>query len=78
MKLSENYRLLNEDSLNVVLQYHEKRVNKNTGVEFEYTENYYYPTIKAALISYVNKDLKAAKSIKEIIQRIENLEKKIL
>ena len=79
MNLSENYRLLFDEN-NVTLQFFEQRESKkNDGsvVMIEYTDNLYYPSMKSALKSFLNKYLKGSKDVQECLKRIEEVEAKI-
>lgn len=77
MILNKNYRIVFDDN-NTVLQFFELRekTSKETGekTEFEYTENYYYPNIKTALKSFLNKSLDGSSSVEEILKRIGEVE----
>jgi len=78
MELNNNYRIV-YDTNNVILQYHEKRVREKkdgSKEEYEFTDDYFYPTLKQAMKSFVNKSLKGANSIYELVKRIEKLESK--
>tara|TARA_R110000851_G_scaffold291462_5_gene445839 strand:- start:2146 stop:2397 length:252 start_codon:yes stop_codon:yes gene_type:complete len=79
MELDENYRILHEEN-NVILQFYENRIRTkkdNSNEEYEFTQNYYHPTLKSALKSYLNKSI-AKPSISEVINKIEEVEKLIL
>lgn len=80
MDLDENYRIL-YDETNVILQFHELRIKgekaKNKGEQFEFTQDYFYPNIKSALKSYINKSLKGSNSILDLVCRIEDLENRV-
>ena len=79
MRLSNEYTL-EYDENNVVLVFSEPRtrVKKNgTTEEYIYTDKYYYPNIKSALKSYLNKSIKGAKDIQDLVDKILNVEKKI-
>ena len=41
---------------------------------FEYTENYYYPNIKTALKSFLNKSLDGSSSVEEVLKRVDEVE----
>ena len=76
MILNEKYRIVYDDT-NVILQRYEVRLKeqgKNIGEEYELTENFYCPSVKAALRSFVNKELKYSKKINEVLERIYKLE----
>jgi len=76
MILNEKYRIVYDDT-NVILQRYEVRLKeqgKNIGEEYELTENFYCPSVKAALRSFVNKELKYSKRINEVLERIYKLE----
>lgn len=77
MNLNKNYRIVFDDN-NTVLQFFELRekTKKETEekTEFEYTENYYYPNVKTALRSFLNKSLDGSSSITEVLKRIDDVE----
>ena len=79
MQLSEKYRITTDDN-NVVLQFYEvrERQKKDGTIEMhEHTENLYYPTIRSALKSFVQKELKHSTSIDDCLKRIDALERLI-
>ena len=80
MTLDGNYRIVYDEN-NVVLQFHEIREKTkkldNSKESYEYVDNFYFPTVKHALKSYINKSLKYSNSHLDLICRIEDLELKI-
>jgi hypothetical protein len=89
MKLNDKYRIV-YDSENTILQFFEQReinlkdkiTKKNipTGEFKEYTENYYYPNLKTALIGFLNKctwDLELAEEVLKQINKVETIINKI-
>lgn len=79
MNLSENYRLVFDEN-NVTLQFFEQRESKKkdgSKVMIEHTDNLYYPSVKSALKSFLNKSLKDCKDVQECLKRIQEVEAKI-
>ena len=80
MTLSNEYRLVYEENKVVTLQFFESRIRKkkdgNTE-SYEFTDNYYYPNLKTALKSFVNKSVMPSKNIEEVLDKIKSLESKI-
>jgi len=79
MDIDDNYRILDDDN-NVILQYHEDRIKtKLDGSKetYEFTDNYYYPNLKHALKSYVNKSLKYNELLVDVLFEIKRVENKI-
>jgi methionine salvage enolase-phosphatase E1 len=79
MRLSKNYRIVNEES-NTILQFHEDRVKtKKDGTQepYEFVDNYFYPNLKSALKAYVNKAVGDCKQVKEVLKKISELEDQI-
>lgn len=79
MEIDNEFRVVYDDT-NVVLQFHEKRskTKKDGTVEtYEYTDNTYYPTLKHAIKSYLNKTLKQSTSWVDVLNRISEVELKI-
>jgi len=79
MKLSENWSI-GYDTYNVVLECRETRtkVDKNgENKTYESVESFYYPTLKQALKSYLQKSLKQSKSFDEVLRRIDEVEAQI-
>lgn len=80
LKLNENYRIIYDES-NVILQFfemREKQKKDNTIEIYEFTDNYYYPTLKGALNAFLNKYLEGSKSVEEVMSKISDVEKIIL
>lgn len=77
MELDEKYRIVTDEN-NVILQFFEQRTRKvkktETEEEYEYTENYYYPTIKTALKGFLNKSVKECKTVEQILAEFKRLE----
>jgi hypothetical protein len=74
--LDNNWRIVTDEN-NVTLQFFEQRERKKqdeTVEPFEYVDSYYYPTMKVALLMYLQKSIKPSKSIQEIVKRIEKAE----
>lgn len=79
MNLGSNYRVIYDDN-NVTLQFYEQRTRtKKSGLKesYEFTENFYYPTLKHALKSYLNKSLVGSESIDVVLQKISKVEDSI-
>ena len=79
MKIDDNYRIVNDEN-NVVLQYHEDRIKtKLDGSKetYEFTDNYYYPSLKYALRGYINKSLKYNETLVNVLEEIKRVEDKI-
>lgn len=79
MEIAQNARILFDEN-NVILQFFEQRERtKKDGTKepYEYQDNYYYGSVKQALKSYLNKSLKYAENIQEILRRIDEVEQKI-
>lgn len=79
MQLNETYRITKDEN-NVILQFHENRErNKKDGtVEvYEFVDNWYYPSVKMALKSFLNKSVDQAGSVKEVLDKIEEAERRI-
>lgn len=89
MELNNKYRIV-YDSENTILQFFEQRkvnlkdkITKkiiSTGEFKEYTENYYYPNLKTALIGFLNKctwDIETAKEVLNEINKVETLINKL-
>lgn len=77
--MSDKYRVIFEENT-LILQFYEQRTKvKKDGsqVDFEFTENYYYPNLKTALKAFVNKSLNYCKTIDEVLVNIERLEKSL-
>jgi hypothetical protein len=77
MQLNKNYRIIFDEN-NTVLQFFEmrektKKETKET-TTFEYTENYYYPNIKTALKSFLNKSLDGSNNVEEVLKRVDEVE----
>lgn len=80
MELSKNYRIVKDEN-NVILQFHEYRTRekgKLKGELYEFTDDYYYPNLKTALKSYVNKTLSFCSDIEEVLLKISELEDKLI
>jgi hypothetical protein len=83
MELNNKYRIV-YDSENTILQFFEQReinfkdktTKKNipTGEFKEYTENYYYPNLKTALIGFLNKCSWNTKNAEEVLKEINKVE----
>jgi len=80
MELSNKYRIMKDDN-NVILQFHEYRTRekgKSKGELYEFTDNSYYPNLKTALKSYVNKTLSSCNDIEKVLLKISELENKLI
>lgn len=77
INLNKNYRIVFDDN-NIFLQFFELREKnkKETEekVEFEYTENCYYPNVKSALKGFLNKYLDGSSSVDEVLKRTDEVE----
>jgi hypothetical protein len=79
MKLSNNYRIIAEEN-NTVLQFYKDKIKvkkDGTKIPYEFTENYYYPNLKTALKSFVNKYIGESKEVSEVLLRLNKLELQI-
>tara|TARA_R110000782_G_scaffold9904_1_gene31400 strand:- start:226 stop:483 length:258 start_codon:yes stop_codon:yes gene_type:complete len=79
MILSENYRIISEEN-NTVLQYFKDKIKtkKNGDQEpYVFVENYYYPNLKTALQSYVNKSISECREVSSVLLKLNKLEKEI-
>lgn len=81
MELSENYRIL-YDNYNVILQFHEEREIKSnkTGKERigEVVEDTFHPTVKGAMMAFLQKSIRGSDSVQECMDRINEVENKII
>ena len=80
MIIDKNYRILRE-SETMILQFHEMRERKkkdNTTEIYEFTENYYQPTVQDCLVSYLHKQQEQATDVKDCIRITEETIKRIL
>jgi len=79
MKLSNNYRIIAEEN-NTILQFYKDKIKvkkDGTKITYEFTENYYYPNLKTALKSFVNKSIGESKEVSEVLLRLNKLELQI-
>ena len=79
MKLSNNYRIIAEEN-NTILQFYKDKIKvkkDGTKISYEFTENYYYPNLKTALKSFVNKYIGESKEVSEVLLRLNKLELQI-
>ena len=79
MKLSNNYRIIAEEN-NTILQFYKDKIKvkkDGTKIPYEFTENYYYPNLKTALKSFVNKYIGESKEVSEVLLRLNKLELQI-
>lgn len=79
MKIDNNWSI-EYDENNVILVYSEPktRIKKNGSKEdYIYRNMFYYPNIKTALKSYLNRCLKGSGSINEVLSKINEVEQKI-
>lgn len=77
--LSEKYRII-EDANNTVLQFFEIRTRKKkdgTDEQYEFVDDFFYPDLKSALISFIQKEIKYSANIDEVLSRISAIEKTI-
>jgi alpha-amylase/alpha-mannosidase (GH57 family) len=72
MQLDSNWHI-EYDTNNIVLI----STIHNAGNKKPTVTPYYYPTLKMALKNYLNRSLSGSKDIKEVISRIESVEKLI-
>jgi hypothetical protein len=77
MNLNENYRIV-YDSENCILQYYDQRERKVKGSDtkesFEYTENFYYPNLKTALVAFLNKATWGLETAEQVLSEIKRVE----
>jgi len=86
MELNKNYRII-YDSENTILQFFEPRIKKlkdgviqDFGMAYEFTENFYYPSLKTALNGFLTKctwNLETAEEILIELKKVETLIKNI-
>jgi len=79
MILSDKYRIINEEN-NTILQFFEERIKvkkDKTKESYIFTENYYYPNLKTALKSYVNKIIGDCNDVKKVLSKLDELELKL-
>lgn len=80
IQLDENYRINTEDNNNCILEFFEIRTkNKDTEKEkqFEYVEQWFYPSILTCLTKYLSLVQKEATSIEQVIEKTNLAEKNI-
>ena len=75
MNLDNNYRIVYDEN-NVILQFFEQREKKTKdgNVDFEFTENFYYPNLKTALTAFLTKSLHGSKTIEFVLNEIARVE----
>lgn len=76
MKIAPDYRIVFDEN-NVILQYFDEREKskKDGSVEMhEYQQNTFYPTVKTALIAFLNKTQRNCRTVEELIEKIEYVE----
>jgi len=76
MELDNNYRIVYDEN-NVILQFFEQRAKKQKDgslVDFEFTENFYYPNMKTALNAFLSKSLHGSISVEAVLQEIRRVE----
>jgi hypothetical protein len=83
MNLNGNYRIV-YDAENTILQFFESREIKvkdestkkyvGTGEYKEFTENFYYPNLKTALVGFMNKCTWGLETAREVLKELTNLE----
>lgn len=74
--LNNNYRIKYEEN-NCVLQYFESREREKkdgTKEQYEFTSDWYFPSVKACMRKFLNLYLEGSKDIEEVLQRIEYCE----
>lgn len=76
MKLDENYSTVTTRDC-VELHFKEKFYNEKTKEESERSHVLYFPNLKMALKKYVNNKVSDCSDILDIVNEIENLERKI-
>ena len=77
--LDKSWRVYQDDT-NTILQYHEPRVKvKKSGKkeDYIYTDNYYYPNFRAALLAYSVKSIGKEDSINKVLERLDEIEELI-
>ena len=72
MELNEKYRII-YDSENTILQFFEQRENKKKEI-VEFTENFYYPSLKSALIGFLTKCTWGVDDAKEVLRLLNEVE----
>tara|TARA_R110000868_G_scaffold186966_2_gene429493 strand:+ start:917 stop:1183 length:267 start_codon:yes stop_codon:yes gene_type:complete len=79
MILSNKYRIIVEENTTILQFYKNKVTVKKDGtkIPYEFTENYYYPSLKTALKSYVNKSIGECNDVSKILLRLNELELQI-
>ena len=75
MNLDNNYRIVYDEN-NVILQFFEQleKKQKDGNVDFEFTENFYYPNMKTALTAFLMKSLHGSGSVEAVLQEIRRVE----
>ena len=75
MNLDNNYRIVYDEN-NVILQFFDQREKKTKdgNVDFEFTENFYYPNMKTALTAFLMKSLHGSGSVEAVLQEIRRVE----
>ena len=86
MELNENYRII-YDAENTILQFFEQREVKvkdestkkliGTGEFKEFTENFYYPNLKTALIGFMHKCTWGLNIAQQVLDKLNQIETKI-
>ena len=83
MQLNRNYRII-YDTENTILQFFEQREVKvkeestkkliGTGEFKEFTENFYYPNLKTALIGFMNKCTHGIDTAEKVLVKLNAIE----
>lgn len=73
MNLNENWSIRFDEN-NTILVFKTERLNKK-GELVEVKDDFYYPSIKTALTGFLNKTIEGVETAKELLVRIEQVEK---
>ena len=80
MNLDKNYRINFEDANNCILEFFEMRTRtKKDGAseEYEFVDQWFYPSVKFCLIKYLELKQKDSKDIKDCIRITREVEERI-
>ena len=76
MELDENYNTVTTKDC-VELRFEEHFFNEDTKKDSVRTETWYFPNLKMALKKYINNKVSDCSDILDLVNEIENLERKI-
>jgi hypothetical protein len=75
MNLNENYRIIYDEN-NTILQYYQDRVRTlkdGSFQEYEYTESFYYPNLRTALVGFLDKCTWGVATAKEVLRKLNEV-----